>query len=161
MVARAKFLLQASLIFILLVCFGAYFITPPYHVVSRIDCGEGRYVELLRPNRFCDVGGPIHFRFSGMTPAVAMPSVAIWDCGDTPELVVLPGIHRDIIAWALADGRHELLMAVDFGSAKYWPDDWHRRITTEAELMLGSVRAQQGQVWLRRTYDGRFTKPRP
>lgn len=164
MVQRVQFSLRSLFIFMTLagiLCWIAYLVTRPFHTIARVNCGSGRYVELLRPNEFCDVGGPLHFRFTGMKKGPTPPSFVLWGCGDTPELVVLHGVREDIVALALANARVEVLIAIDFKSGSYWPDDWHRKVTTQGESMLQSVRAQHGEVWLWSTYDSRFSNPRP
>src|SRR5688500_4641783 len=74
-----------------------YLVMRPYWVLSRIDCGNGRWVELLEPNEFCDQGGPVHFRYSGFKGAEP-PSFAMWGCGSRPPGKLISAENGDLVA---------------------------------------------------------------
>ncbi|MCU0877852.1 MAG: hypothetical protein MUF06_08725 [Pirellulaceae bacterium] len=48
---------------IVLVIYGC---TQPFYVTEQIDCGGGRYIEILRPNDFCEKGESVFYRFTAM-----------------------------------------------------------------------------------------------
>ena len=158
-----QFSLRTLLIFITLagvLCWVAYLVTRPYLTEARVSCGNGRYVELLRPNEFfCDQSGPLHFRFTGMAHPEHPPFCCFWPCGYDPGFVGVPGASANVIGVASANNSDEFLLMIDFKTGAHWPNGRDRNVTPEAERMLESLRGRNSQTWLWSTYDGRFTKP--
>jgi len=158
-----QFSLRSLLIFMLaagVFCWAAYLLNRPFVTVARINCGQGRHVELLRPNKFCDYASPIHFRFTGMKPRAVPPSFAMWGCGDPPDLIVMPVSRGDLVALANTRFPDEIFVLIDFKTGAYWPESWNREVTPQAESMLAVLRQRDSNIWLERTYDSRLTKPR-
>lgn len=157
-----QFSLKSLLIFMAVasvLCWLGYSLTRPFFTLARVDCGPGRYVELLASNDFCDRSGPLHYRFTGMENPQQPPFCTYWGCGYNPGFVVVQGASADVVGIASAGLPDEMLLVVDFKSKAHWPQDRSREVTSEAEGLLESLRAQHPETWLFSTYDGRLTKP--
>jgi len=158
-----QFSLKSLLIFMLLAgvfCWFAYLWNRPFVTVGRVNCGQGRYVELLRPNRFCDYASPVHYRFTGMKPRAEPPSFAMYGCGHPPDLIVMPVSRGELVALASSSFPDEVYILIDFKTGAYWPESCNREVTPQAESMLAVLRQRDSNTWLERTYDSRLTKPR-
>jgi hypothetical protein len=158
-----QFSLRSLMIFMAIagvLCWITYLATRPFVTLARLDCGQGRHVELLRPNEFCDLASPLHFRFTGMANPERPPSCCYWGCGYDSAFVVVQGASADIIGVAPATSPDELLLLIDFKTREYWPRDLGRDVTPEAGELLESIRGKKKEIWLDSTYDSRLTKPR-
>lgn len=138
--------------------FFGYLFTRDFFVYERLDCGKGRFVELLDPNEWCDNGGPRHFRFSGMR-STGPPSFVMCACSDRPKTVVIYVEGGDLVGLARESSRDEIEIMIDFKTGQFWPESWHRKIDDNARAMLARLRRNKPQIWLRITYDGELEKP--
>lgn len=132
-----------------------YLLTRPYWVIMRVDCGNGRWIELLEPNGFRDGSGPVHYQFSDMKLAEP-PAFEVWGCGALPPIQVVTAEGGELVALATAD---ELHVVVDFKSGLSWPPNYSRKVDDNVRRMLGRLRRERSELWLWSTFDGELTKP--
>jgi len=143
------------------VFYAGYSLTRPFFVVERVNCGGGRYVELLRPNGFCDKAGSVHYRFSGMKDYDSPPSFTIWGCGYDPKIAVIAAEQGNLVAIATADEPDEIHILIDFAAGTSWPRSWSGKVDALPRDMLARLRRERGELWLANTDNGELTKPRP
>lgn len=138
-----------------------YSYSGPYVVLQRIDCGRGRYLEVLRPNEFfCDRAEPVYYRVSGIAHGDSPPGFAYWSCGWRPTIGVMTADGDEIAAAYDEESSDELLILVDFKKGRTWPATNARKVDEYAREMLKRLRLEHGDSWLQTTYDHELTKPR-
>lgn len=156
-----KYSLRSLFVVVTLAGFASYLgylVTRPYYVTHCVDCGKGRWIEILRPNGFCDQGGPVHFRFSGMHSPESPPTFSIWGCGECPQVVLVAAEKGDLVAIARSTSSDEIFIMVDFQTGAYWPDSAEHKVNDLARNMLVRLRKERGKLWLKNTYDHELTK---
>lgn len=141
--------------------FVLYFLTRDHFLICRLDCGNARRIELLAPNRFCDQGEPVYYRFSGMASGEPI-YFSVWGCGSnrTPKLFRAENGNLIGVATFWPD---QLDIIVDFKARLSWPpraDHGNaREVNDEVRNMLERLPRENGQLWLSNTYDGELEKP--
>jgi hypothetical protein len=125
------------------IVFLIYGCTRPYYVSQRIDCGGGRYIEILRPNEFCDNAEPVSYRFTGMKNWDNPVQFAYWPCGYIPAIRVWKSDDGEIAGIAYEGSARALKILVDFESGESWPAN-----PNAAEEMLDRLRVKHGALRL-------------
>lgn len=143
--------------------FIGYLATRPFNVIKRIDCGSGRWIELLSPNEFCDQGGPVHYRYAGMPAGKSPPYFCIWSCGyeETHGLTLVAAESGNLVAVVSGNLENEVFLLVDFAARESWPTTDGREVDEPCRDMVCRLRKEHGDLWLWSTDDGELTKPRP
>ena len=144
--------------------FFGYLVTREFFVYKRIDCGEGRLVELLRPNdlnlNFSEGGRPRYFRFSGMPSE--QPVDFFFTIGDFHSPIRLVSAEGGNLVGITDDEfGEELDIIIDFRTCAYWPKGSDRDVDDDARDMLARLRQSNSKLWLRHTYDGELAMPYP
>jgi hypothetical protein len=125
------------------IVFLIYSCTRPQYVSQRIDCGDGRYIEILRQNEFCGKGEWVYYRFPGMTNWDNPVQFSTWNCGSDPELRVWKSDDGEIAGIAYEGSAGALKILVDFESGESWPAN-----PSAVEEMLDQLRAKNGALRL-------------
>ena len=135
-----------------------YLINRPFYRVARIDCGNSQYVDILKPNKFCDVGGTVHYSFNSRT-SESPPSFSMWSCGSNTELIPKIAVEHDLIALVGADNPREIHIIINRRTGWSWPATWNCKLNKDVRRELAAFQESHPQCWLNQTYDGSLTLP--
>jgi hypothetical protein len=99
-----------------------YGCTRSFYVEQRINCGGGRYIEILRPNEFCDEASRVYYQFTGMKDGGIPPSFNVRGCGGYATRV-WKSEDGDVVGIATDLSPDEIEILVDFKAGNSWPAD--------------------------------------
>ena len=138
--ANLKFSIKTLMLAILVVAVLSglfYLVSRPFYRVARIDCGNGQYVDILKPNVFCDVADTVHYSFNPQT-SQAPPSFSMSSCGSTTELVAKIAVDHDLIALVGAANPSEIHILINRKTGWSWPTTWNCKLNDEVRQALAA-----------------------
>ena len=135
----------------------AYTWTKPFYTAATFDCGNGRTVQIVRPNVFCDNAEKVHFTYDGIK--FQPPSFGFWPCGGGPLLAQRCVDGGNVVVIVDADSQTEAYIIVDFKTGWCWPTSRDRKVDPKTLDMVSRIRGEVGELWLWDTYDGQLKRP--